>query len=97
LVGSSWAVQSPPIQVLEQVELADTRTLREVEFGQLQPDEIRTHRGFTIVHLVAHIQRLSRIENAGKVTISYDLTEAVVSGEISLSEVLMARDKRSAR
>jgi hypothetical protein len=46
---------------------------------------------------VRDIQRLSRIESGERVTISYDLTEAVAKGEISFSEVLMARDGRSAR
>ena len=46
---------------------------------------------------VRDIQRLSRIESGGRVTISYDLAEAVARGEISLPEALMAQDRRSSR
>jgi hypothetical protein len=46
---------------------------------------------------VRDIQRLSRIESGGRVTISYDLAEAVARGEISLPEALVAQDRRSSR
>ena len=46
---------------------------------------------------VRDIQRLSRIESCGRVTISYDLAEAVAKGEISLLEALRAQDRTCAR
>jgi hypothetical protein len=46
---------------------------------------------------VRDIQRLSRIESGGRVTISSDLAEAVARGEISLPEALMAQDRKSSR
>jgi hypothetical protein len=46
---------------------------------------------------VRDIQRLSRIESGGRVTISSDLAEAVARGEISLPEALTAQDKKSSR
>ncbi len=46
---------------------------------------------------VRDIQRLSRIESGGRVTISHDLAEAVAKGELSLPEALRAQDRRSAR
>jgi hypothetical protein len=46
---------------------------------------------------VRDIQRLSRIESGGRVTISSDLAEAVARGEISLPEALTAQDRKSSR
>ncbi|OPY27398.1 MAG: hypothetical protein A4E31_01180 [Methanomassiliicoccales archaeon PtaU1.Bin030] len=46
---------------------------------------------------VRDIQRLSRIESGGRVTISYDLAESVAKGELSLQEALRAQDRTCAR
>jgi hypothetical protein len=46
---------------------------------------------------VRDIQRLSRIESGGRVTISADLAEAVAKGELTLPEALTAQDRKSAR
>jgi len=46
---------------------------------------------------VKDIQRLSRIESQGRVTISTELAEQVAKGELTLAEALVAQDKKSAR
>ena len=46
---------------------------------------------------VRDIQRLSRIESGGRVTISSELAESVAKGEISLPEALRAQDRRSSQ
>ena len=46
---------------------------------------------------VKNIQRISRIESGGRVTISSDLAEAVAKGELTLPEALTAQDRKSAR
>jgi hypothetical protein len=46
---------------------------------------------------VRDIQRLSRIESGGRVTISTDLAEAVAKGEITLPEALTVQDRKSSR
>jgi hypothetical protein len=46
---------------------------------------------------VRDIQRLSRIESGGRLTISSDLAEAVARGEISLPEALTVQDRKSSR
>lgn len=46
---------------------------------------------------VRDIQRLSRIESGGRVTISSDLAEMVAKGELTLPEALTAQGRKSAR
>jgi len=46
---------------------------------------------------VRDIQRLSRIESGGRVTISSELAEAVAKGELTLPEALTAQGRKSAR
>ena len=46
---------------------------------------------------VRDIQRLSRIESEGRVTISSDLAESVARGEISLPEALKAQGRKSSQ
>lgn len=46
---------------------------------------------------VKDIQRLSRIESGGRVTISHHLAEAVAKGEITLPQALTEQDRKSAR
>ncbi len=46
---------------------------------------------------VRDIQRLSRIESGGRVTISSDLAESVAKGEISLPEALKAQGRKSSQ
>lgn len=46
---------------------------------------------------VKNIQRISRIESGGRVTISSDLAEAVAKGELTLPEALTAQDRKCAR
>jgi hypothetical protein len=46
---------------------------------------------------VRDIQRLSRIESGGRVTISADLAEAVAKGELTLPEALTEQGRKSAR
>ncbi|MDD1769173.1 MAG: hypothetical protein LUQ55_04255 [Methanomassiliicoccales archaeon] len=53
------------------------------------PPEIRPTAGE-----VRDIQRLSRIESGGRVTISSELAEAVARGELTLDEALKAQDGR---
>lgn len=46
---------------------------------------------------VRDIQRLSRIESGGRVTISAELAAAVARGDLTLPDALTAQDRRSAR
>jgi hypothetical protein len=46
---------------------------------------------------VRDIQRLSRIESGGRVTISSELAESVAKGELSLPEALKAQGRRSSQ
>ncbi len=46
---------------------------------------------------IKDIQRLSRIESQGRVTISSTLAEAVARGELTLVEALAEQDKKSSR
>jgi hypothetical protein len=46
---------------------------------------------------VRDIQRLSRIESGGRVTISSDLAESVAKGELSLPEALRVQDRKSSQ
>jgi len=46
---------------------------------------------------VRDIQRLSRIESGGRVTISSDLAEQVAKGELTLPEALSAQGRKSSR
>ena len=43
------------------------------------------------------IQRQSRIESGGRVTISADLAKAVARGDLTLPDALRAQDRRSSR
>ncbi len=43
------------------------------------------------------IQRISRIESGGRMTISADLAEMVAKGELTLPEALTVQGKRSSR
>ncbi len=46
---------------------------------------------------VKNIQRISRIESGGRVTISSELAKAVAKGELTLPEALMVQDRKSVR
>ena len=46
---------------------------------------------------VRDIQRQSRIESGGKITISAELAEAVARGDLTLPDALRAQDRRSSR
>jgi len=46
---------------------------------------------------IRDIQRLSRIESGGRVTISAELAEAVARGELTLPDALLAQGRRTSR